>query len=73
MSVDGDRVVLGRLDATTMVGFQWTGAEPVGLNDTRLAEVLGALWEGDELVTYSLSALHHHFDHFADGFMEDAD
>jgi hypothetical protein len=72
-TIVNERVVLGRLDPTTIVGFQWTGAEPEGLNDTRLAQVLGAFWEENELVTYSLSTMQHRFDHFDDGFMEDPD
>lgn len=67
------RVVLGRKDETTMVGFQWTGAEPEGLNEPEQAAALGAVWEGDELVTYDLQQLLHHFTHEADGFMEDPD
>ncbi len=31
------------------------------------------MWEEDELVTYSLDSLQHHFDHFDDGYMEDPD
>ncbi|MDQ3659867.1 MAG: hypothetical protein M3454_02160 [Actinomycetota bacterium] len=68
-----ERVVLGRRDDSTMVGFQWTGAEPEGLNEPSEAENLGALWEGDELVTYSLGHLAHRFGHDSDGYMEDVD
>lgn len=67
------RVVLGRRDPTTMVGFQWTGAEPEGLSEPEHAEMLGAVWEGDELVTYNLGHLLHRFGHDIDGFMEDVD
>lgn len=67
------RVVLGRTDDSTFVGFQWTGAEPEGLNDAEEAVALGAIWEGDELVTYDLQALHHATTHEADGYMEDPD
>jgi hypothetical protein len=34
---DVDRVVLGRRE-NTMVRFRWTGAEPDGLSDDKLAE-----------------------------------
>lgn len=70
---DSDRVVLGRKDAATFVGFQWTGAEPEGLNDPDRAVALGAMWEGAELVTYDLGALHHAATHEEDGYMEDPD
>jgi len=32
-----------------MIRFRWSGAEPKDLNDVKLAEELGATWEGDEL------------------------
>ena len=67
------RVVLGRRDDTTMVGFQWTGAEPEGLYEPYEAESLGAVWEGDELVTYNLGHLVHRFGHDIDGYTEDVD
>lgn len=69
----GDRVVLGRRDEATMVGFQWTGAEPEGLNEPAQAEALGAAWEGEELVTYNIKHLIHRFSHESDGFMADPD
>jgi len=68
-----EKVVLGRRDDATFVGFQWTGAEPEGLFEPDQAVALGATWEGDELVTYNLAHLEHRFAHEADGFMEDAD
>ena len=68
-----ERVVLGRRDDTTMVGFQWTGAEPEGLFAPYEAESLGAVWEGDELVTYNLGHLAHCFGHDIDGYMEEVD
>jgi hypothetical protein len=52
--LEGERVVLARKDARTMVGFQWTGLEPAGLNESDFAVALGAVWEGDQLVTYNL-------------------
>lgn len=73
MSVGDERVVLGRKDPMTMVGFQWTGAEPDGLSDTKMAEFLGAVWEGDELVTYNVRELRHNFDHFGDEYLYDPD
>jgi hypothetical protein len=72
-SAPSERVVLGRRDETTMVGFQWTGAEPEGLNEPYEAEDLGATWEGDELVTYNLGHLVHRFGHDIDGYTEDVD
>lgn len=67
------RVVLGRRDDRTFVGFQWTGAEPEGLNEPDHAVALGAAWEGRELVTYNLPELAHAVTHEPDGFMEDPD
>lgn len=56
-----------------MVGFQWTGAEPEDLSDTETAVALGAVWEGDELVTYNMGHLRHNLAHNLDGFLEDSD
>jgi hypothetical protein len=56
-----------------MVGFQWVDAAPQGLDDPELATLLGAVWEGDELVTYDLLALRHRFDHYVDDFCQDPD
>ena len=67
------RVVLGRRTPYGMVKFQWTGEEPDGLNDPEFAENLGALWEGDELVTYNYDLLVHNYGHWADQFLEDSD
>ncbi|MGH7426601.1 MAG: hypothetical protein ACREJP_10615 [Candidatus Methylomirabilales bacterium] len=69
----GERVVLGRKNPATFARFQWTGAEPVGLDDIELAEDLGAEWEGDELVTYNLGAFRHAFAHAWDGYQYDPD
>ncbi|GAC1369727.1 MAG: hypothetical protein NVSMB32_14420 [Actinomycetota bacterium] len=69
----GERVVLGQRTPQAMVTFQWTGAEPEGLSETRFAESLGAIWEGDELVTYNLASLQHNYLHSPDGFLEDSD
>ncbi|MFN2388222.1 MAG: hypothetical protein ABR575_01245 [Actinomycetota bacterium] len=65
--------MLARKDDTTMVGFQWTGAEPDGLFEIDHAVALGAEWEGDELVTYNLEHLRHNLAHEVDGFLEDSD
>lgn len=51
-----------------MVGFQWVDAAPQGLDDPEPATLLGAVWEGDELV-----ALRHRFDHYLDDFNQDPD
>ena len=56
-----------------MVRFQWTGAEPEGLDSTDFALSCGAVWEGDELVTHNLSAFEHNIRHSVDGFLEDSD
>lgn len=71
--VRGERVVLARKALRTMVGFQWTGMEPVGLNESAFAEALGAVWEGDEMVTYNLGALEHAFEHYGDEYLTDPD
>lgn len=68
-----NRVVLGRRDETTFVGFQWSGTEPEGMNEPEHAVALGATWEGNELVCYNIDHLVHRFAHEADGFMEDPD
>ena len=56
-----------------MVGFQWTGAEPAGLDDVDFSEALGAVWEGEELVTYDLAAFKHAFDRYGDEYLTDPD
>ncbi|MGH9279102.1 MAG: hypothetical protein ACRD12_13480 [Acidimicrobiales bacterium] len=48
----GQRVVLGRRDRMSMVGFKWSGKEPSSLDSPDDAQELGAKWEGDELVVY---------------------
>ncbi len=50
----GDRVVLGRKGATSMVKVHWTDAAPEALYEVEDAEELGAVWEGDELVVYDI-------------------
>jgi hypothetical protein len=69
----GERVVLGRRRPDLWSHFQWTGAEPPGMFDPAQAEALGAVWEGDELVSYDLDELRHAFDHLGDGWVPDSD
>jgi hypothetical protein len=54
-------------------GWQWTGAEPQNLQSIGFAQDAGAVWEGDELVTYNLAKLAHDVEHHPDGYMEDSD
>ncbi|MGH8909744.1 MAG: hypothetical protein ACRD0K_25445 [Egibacteraceae bacterium] len=70
--MSAQRVVLARR-TSGFIPFQWTGAEPEGLDDIDVATALGARWEGDELVTYNLSALRHGFTYFNDEYMGDND
>ncbi|MBA3629893.1 MAG: hypothetical protein H0W55_09510 [Actinobacteria bacterium] len=42
-------------------------------DDTDFAVSLGAVWEGDELVTYDLDHLRHNLQHHSDGYLEDSD
>lgn len=67
-----ERVVLARR-TSGFVPFQWTGAEPDGLDDLDAALALGARWEGDELVTYDLTALRYGFSTFNEEYMSDND
>lgn len=67
-----ERVVLGRKEKT-MVGFRWTGNEPDDLNDVELAEELGAVWEGGELVIYNMPSLLWGLEHLNDEYMIDND
>jgi hypothetical protein len=69
----GERILLGHRTPESMVDFQWTGNEPEGLNDVHLCELLGAVWEGDELVTYNYPLMVHNFSHWHEQFLEDAD
>jgi hypothetical protein len=70
---EDERVVLARKAPWSMVGFQWTGNEPDGLDDMGHAEALGAVWEGDELVTYNISKLKFDFEHWGFEYLEDSD
>ena len=54
--ISGQRVVLAR-KTNTIARHQWTGAEPHEMYELEVAESLGAVWEGDELVTYDLPGL----------------
>ena len=54
-----ERVVLGRKGSSAMVKIRWTDKVPSSINDVADAEEMGAVWEGDELVTYDF-----------DGFLE---
>ncbi len=67
-----ERVVLGRRERS-MIGFRWSGNEPDDLNDQALAEELGAMWEGDELVTYDLASLVRQMSRMGDEYMFDND
>ena len=67
------RVVLARRAPWSMVGHQWTGAEPEGLDDIGQAEALGAVWEGDELVTYDLRLFTFNYEHWGFDYLEDSD
>jgi len=67
-----ERVVLGRME-DTFAGFSWTGAEPEGVGDLHEAESYGAVWEGDELVTYELGSLTRQFENAGDNWLEDND
>jgi hypothetical protein len=69
-----ERFVLGKRE-NTMIGFRWSDnvPEPERLNDVGLAVELGAVWEGDELVTYNLEALVWQLDHMTDDYMIDND
>jgi hypothetical protein len=69
----GKRVVLGRRQHS-MVPFRWSGAEPEGLSEVEVAEELGALWEGDELVVYDLPGLVELFQYYTnDAYLPDND
>jgi hypothetical protein len=68
-----ERVVLGRKNASSWIGFQWTGEEPEGMYDPEMALANGAEWDGEELVTYNKPALEHAFSRMRDGWMEDSD
>jgi len=47
--------------------------EPIGLNEPDFAEALGAVWEGDEMVTYNIRAFKHAFERYGDEYLTDPD
>ncbi|MDQ3354577.1 MAG: hypothetical protein M3507_08910 [Actinomycetota bacterium] len=67
-----ERVILARR-TTGFQPFQWTGDEPEALNEEDEALALGALWEGDELVTYDFSTLALKAGSDEDDFLNDND
>jgi len=67
-----ERVVLGRKEKS-MIGFRWSGNEPKDLNDLDLALEIGAVWEGDELVTHNMESLVWELEHLGDDYMIDND
>lgn len=56
-----------------MIRFRWSGDEPENLNDLELALEFGAIWEGDELVTYDMDSLKWQMEHTTDDYMIDND
>lgn len=52
-----ERIVIGRRGNSSMVPVRWTADCPEELNDVETAEYVGAIWEGDELVTYDMGGL----------------
>lgn len=56
-----------------MVDMQWTGEEPPGLSDARLALLVGATWEADELVSYNLPLLRRTLEQHGNQYLEDSD
>lgn len=67
-----ERVVLARR-TSGFVPFQWTGAEPEGLDEIDVALALGACWEGDELVTYDFDTFEYNFASFDEEYLSDND
>ncbi len=67
-----ERVVLARKEKS-MIGYRWTGDEPKDLNDIDLAVELGAVWEGDELVTHDMNSFVWQMEHMDDDYMIDND
>lgn len=66
-----ERVVLGHRDSG-WAGFQWSGEEAEGMFEPEEAEV-GAKWEGDELVTYDLTALRRNYAASDEEWLPDSD
>lgn len=69
----GQRVLLGTRDPSSWRGFRWTGDQPASLKDEQMAVDFGAVWEGDELVTYDLPAMAHLVDHLEEPWLPDSD
>ncbi len=67
-----ERVVLGK-KMGSVAGFHWSGNEPEDLGDVKLAEELGAVWEGSELVIYDMPGLKWQLDNMGTDFMIDND
>ena len=67
-----ERVVLAHR-TSGFVPYQWTEEAPEGLDDEDVAIACGAWWEGDELVTYDLSALRLGVASEDDDFLNDND
>lgn len=67
-----ERVVLGT-KMGSVAGFHWSGNEPEELSDVKLAEEMGAVWEGAELVIYDLPGLQWQIDHMDGDYMIDND
>ncbi len=67
-----ERVVLARR-TSGFQPFQWTGDEPDELNDEDEALALGAVSEGEELVTYDLPTLRLQPASEADDYFNDND
>jgi hypothetical protein len=67
-----ERVVLARR-TSGFVPFQWTGAEPEGLDELDTALALGAQWEGEELVTYDMDSFRHGFASYDEDYLSDND
>jgi predicted alpha/beta-fold hydrolase len=61
-----ERVVLGRRGDSSMVKIRWSDAAPQALNEISEAEELGAVWEGNELVTYDLVGFCDLFEYYTD-------
>lgn len=58
--------MLGRKGTSSMVKIRWTEAAPEALNDADDAEELGAVWEGEELVTYDIESFRDLFTYYED-------
>ncbi|MDQ2826038.1 MAG: hypothetical protein M3Y04_03585 [Actinomycetota bacterium] len=69
-----NRVVLGRKGTSSMVKVRWTEEAPQALSDVSDAEELGAVWEGEELVTYDIDGFRQLFTYYENNdYQEDND